>query len=106
MVIKYNNIFHSKTLKNYPNWDFWFENKPSGNPGYDWTTSRLQILAICVLLFNVHMQNPVDFFNLENALIVRVTSLSELWPMYDCFHHWQIFDNITSGSKFGDFFNF
>jgi hypothetical protein len=26
--------------------------------------------------------------------------------MYDCFHHWQIFDNITSGSKFGDFFNF
>jgi hypothetical protein len=27
--IKYTNIFHCKTL---PNLDFWFENKPSGNP--------------------------------------------------------------------------
>jgi hypothetical protein len=26
MAIKYNNII-------YPNWDFWFENMPSGNPG-------------------------------------------------------------------------
>jgi hypothetical protein len=25
-------IFHSKVLQIYPNWDFWFENKPSGNP--------------------------------------------------------------------------
>jgi hypothetical protein len=23
----------TKPTKNYPNWDFWFENKPSGNPG-------------------------------------------------------------------------
>jgi hypothetical protein len=22
-----------KPNKTYPNWDFWFENKPSGNPG-------------------------------------------------------------------------
>jgi hypothetical protein len=27
------NIFHCKTLKIYPNWHFWFENIPSGNPG-------------------------------------------------------------------------
>jgi hypothetical protein len=32
LVIKYIKIFHSKTLQNYPNWDFWLENKPSGNP--------------------------------------------------------------------------
>jgi hypothetical protein len=33
MVIKYNNIYHSKALQNLPEiWDFWFENKPSGNP--------------------------------------------------------------------------
>jgi hypothetical protein len=32
MVIKYHNIFHSKALQIYPNRDFWFENKPSGNP--------------------------------------------------------------------------
>jgi hypothetical protein len=23
----------TKPFKIYPNWDFWFENKPSGNPG-------------------------------------------------------------------------
>jgi hypothetical protein len=33
MAITYINIFQSKALQNYPNWDFWFENKPSGNPG-------------------------------------------------------------------------
>jgi hypothetical protein len=32
MVKKYNNIFHSKSLQIYPNWNFWYENKPSGNP--------------------------------------------------------------------------
>jgi hypothetical protein len=32
MVIKYTKIFHSKTSKIHPNGDFWFENKPSGNP--------------------------------------------------------------------------
>jgi hypothetical protein len=30
MLIKSANIFHCKTLQN---WDFWFENIPSGNPG-------------------------------------------------------------------------
>jgi hypothetical protein len=25
--------FHSKALQNVPNWDFGFENKPSGNLG-------------------------------------------------------------------------
>jgi hypothetical protein len=24
-----------KPFKIYPNWDFWFENKPSGNPARD-----------------------------------------------------------------------
>jgi hypothetical protein len=28
-------IFHYKDLQKYPNWDFWFENKPSGNPAQD-----------------------------------------------------------------------
>jgi hypothetical protein len=29
----YTNIFHCKTFQNFPIWDFWFEKKPSGNPG-------------------------------------------------------------------------
>jgi hypothetical protein len=33
MVIKYTKIFHCETLQNFPTLDFWFENKPSGNPG-------------------------------------------------------------------------
>jgi hypothetical protein len=34
VTIKYTNIFHPKKFpKIYPNLDFWFENKPSGNPG-------------------------------------------------------------------------
>jgi hypothetical protein len=32
MAIKYNNIFHRTPSKIYPNWYFWFENEPSGNP--------------------------------------------------------------------------
>jgi hypothetical protein len=32
MVIKYTNIFNSEPSKICPNLDFWFENKPSGNP--------------------------------------------------------------------------
>jgi hypothetical protein len=34
MAIKYSIVFESKDLQNLPKWDFWFENKPSGNPGW------------------------------------------------------------------------
>jgi hypothetical protein len=33
MVLKYDNIFYSKALQILPELVFWFENKPSGNPG-------------------------------------------------------------------------
>jgi hypothetical protein len=29
--MKYTKIFSARPSKIYPNWDFWFENKPSGN---------------------------------------------------------------------------
>jgi hypothetical protein len=32
MATKYINSFQSEALKIDPNWDFWFENKPSGYP--------------------------------------------------------------------------
>jgi hypothetical protein len=36
-VIKYNLRFSiARPSEIYPNWDFWYENKPSGNPGNDW----------------------------------------------------------------------
>jgi hypothetical protein len=31
MAIKITNIYHSKTFQKFSNWDFWFENIPSGN---------------------------------------------------------------------------
>jgi hypothetical protein len=35
MVIQHTNIFHPRALQIYPIWDFWYENKPSGNPECD-----------------------------------------------------------------------
>jgi hypothetical protein len=32
MVIKFTNIVLARHSQIYPNWDFWFENIPSGNP--------------------------------------------------------------------------
>jgi hypothetical protein len=45
MSIKYINIFQYKALKNYPNWDFWFENKPSGNPVKEYAAVKKTNLA-------------------------------------------------------------
>jgi hypothetical protein len=47
MVIKYTKIFHSKTLKIYSNWDFWFENKPSGNPVFQ-SEKKLFLFCFCL----------------------------------------------------------
>jgi hypothetical protein len=41
MAIKYINIFQSKALQICPNWDFWYEKKPSGNPAIQWRNSKL-----------------------------------------------------------------
>jgi hypothetical protein len=35
MALKYINIFKVKAFRIYPKWDFWFENIPSGNPGFN-----------------------------------------------------------------------
>jgi hypothetical protein len=32
MFIKYKTFSIPRPFKMYPNWEFWFENKPSGNP--------------------------------------------------------------------------
>jgi hypothetical protein len=33
MSVRYTKNYHSRPSKKYQNWDFWFENVPSGNPG-------------------------------------------------------------------------
>jgi hypothetical protein len=37
-------FFIARPYKIYPNWDFWFENKPSGNPVQD-LAELLYVLA-------------------------------------------------------------
>jgi hypothetical protein len=34
LAFKFTNIFHLGHSKIYPNYDFWFENTPSGNPAH------------------------------------------------------------------------
>jgi hypothetical protein len=43
-INKYVKIFHSKTLQNLPKLGFWFENKPSGNPGVSYNASAAKKL--------------------------------------------------------------
>jgi hypothetical protein len=56
MTLKHSNIF-TWPSKFYPNWDFWFENIPSGNPdcgmtelkGASWLSAFNTILLIRLL---------------------------------------------------------
>jgi hypothetical protein len=36
---------HLRPSKIYPNWDFWFENKPSGNPDLNNSTAPCELLT-------------------------------------------------------------
>jgi hypothetical protein len=40
-------LFHFKTLQNFPNWDFWCEDIPSGNPdcGFSYINAWKQVTA-------------------------------------------------------------
>jgi hypothetical protein len=45
MAVKFTNIVHyigTRPSKIYPKWDFGFENLPSGNPGNEGKTKRMQ----------------------------------------------------------------
>jgi hypothetical protein len=44
-------FFLARSSKIFPNWDFWFENKPSGNPG---TNVRFEKLHTVRTLAAVH----------------------------------------------------
>jgi hypothetical protein len=37
-------FFNPGPYKIFPTWDFWFENKPSGNPGVDALEMEIQLL--------------------------------------------------------------
>jgi hypothetical protein len=56
IVIKYTNIFHHKI---YPNWEFWYENIPSGKP----------VLNSKKIAFSRQLMYPIVF--ILNSLLAR-----------------------------------
>jgi hypothetical protein len=48
-------FFISRSHKIYPNWDFWYENIPSGNPCFATMTHGATFLSI----FKVPLQSPL-----------------------------------------------
>jgi aspartate/tyrosine/aromatic aminotransferase len=61
----YINIFQSKALQN-PNWDFWFKNKPSGNPG---AVNVLIYVQGCQIYLRTIYQNGA---NLPSTITLRI----------------------------------
>jgi hypothetical protein len=55
MAIKYVPI--STLSKIYPNWNFWFENKPSGNPGSYLHTHMFKIINYFLAVANSARQS-------------------------------------------------
>jgi hypothetical protein len=48
IAIKYINIFQSLPYEIFPNWEFWFENKPSGNPALEFVkTYFFEAIKLC-----------------------------------------------------------
>jgi hypothetical protein len=64
MAKKYTVIFRFKTFPIYPSWDFWFENKPSGNPAQGDQVLELRqkklYEILCQMFFQVGEQRHHD----------------------------------------------
>jgi hypothetical protein len=54
-------VSHSKI---YPTWDFWFENKPSGNPAakapFFWTLLEILTMATGIFNFEAFPSSPFE----------------------------------------------
>jgi hypothetical protein len=66
-------VLVARPSKIYPNWDFWFENRPSGNPGYlhemkSWLAELARKLSgtVCIIFLQ---NNPSNFKNLKTTKI-------------------------------------
>jgi hypothetical protein len=85
MVTKYNNFFHSKALQIYPNWYFWFENKPSGNPALN-ANKHIGRFFCFVFWREFPPMFFVDQQILEaNKKLVNALKFSRFWPLQNFF---------------------
>jgi hypothetical protein len=64
MSIKYvSTFFNLRPLNVYPNWDFGFENEPSGNPGFN------NKLGLKVKLFeHIKAKSVLSYFTQRNVI--------------------------------------
>jgi hypothetical protein len=56
MVINIPTFSIARPPKNYPNWDFWFENKPSGNPARTHVASLVHEVGVVLAQEVLHLQ--------------------------------------------------
>jgi hypothetical protein len=106
MAIEYTNLYTPMPSKIFPNWYFWFENTPSGNPGPTtciWNMSIVQIPGISSVANEEferfwRLNNPLDFIvsrlgaeqeeNLGGHLS-KLNSRTEFiffYLLHECFH--------------------
>jgi hypothetical protein len=55
----------------YPNWDFWFEKTPSGNPGLGtlWGLGGAGDTLLCCILYCIHAKKLKEICN-DNVCII------------------------------------
>jgi hypothetical protein len=63
MNVKYTNIFHPSALQNIPNWDFWYEKIPSGNP------AKQQCQDYCIVTETLAMTGLSEFPLREKSIV-------------------------------------
>jgi hypothetical protein len=66
VTIKYTNILHCRTIKIYPNLDFWFENKPSGNPAWQSYEPNPKYLEFCFKVLATFIKTHYSIYTLYN----------------------------------------
>jgi hypothetical protein len=97
--------------KIYPNWDFWFENKPSGNPGSDDSTFYATVCSLdfrfivsrekCFHIYKFFQDNfpnkygPIDTHDIERTgmELIRVRA----WFIFFYFVHNKLTPNSLAG---------
>jgi hypothetical protein len=69
MTVKYTKMFFRTPSQIYQNWDFWYENTPSGNPGF-----KCQIIQFITTTFATKSVHPTNAYEGKNPHCSRSNS--------------------------------
>jgi hypothetical protein len=73
---KITNISISRATKIYPNWDFWFQNIPSGNP------ALAQKMIIALSFKKIAIVSPKIIENRKKIAIIALTPGGKLFKTF------------------------